>query len=212
MNPCCDIRSTEFGYARKLELHVGRVALTSLASVLVSASSLAQPISAVVAHPPFKSPFKCSEHAKGELTGLGDELGQDCVVESFVEDEGRLWTRPYKTNGRENEDWFGWNQHILSPCACKVTQIQRNPITNKPGIVGKSPASLMILRRDDGVHFLLAHIQNELVKVGDAVTYGQPVAKVGNNGFSRIPHVHIGAWKGQTPLQIRWDLTKKFIP
>jgi hypothetical protein len=87
----------------------------------------AQTIDAVVAHPPFSSLYKCSEHARGELKGLGDELGQDCVVEGFVEDGGRLWARAYKTDGRENEDWFGWDQPVLSPCACNVIRIQENP-------------------------------------------------------------------------------------
>jgi hypothetical protein len=32
---------------------------------------------------------------------------------------------------------------------------------------------------------------------------GQPVAKIGNNGMSRHRHVHIGAWKDDTPYQIR---------
>ena len=44
------------------------------------------------------------------------------------------------------------------------------------------------------------------VKEGDTVKAGDIVAKVGNNGFSRNPHIHVGAWKGNTPLQIRFDL------
>jgi hypothetical protein len=172
----------------------------------------AQTIDAVVAHPPFSSLYKCSEHARGELKGLGDELGQDCVVEGFVEDGGRLWARAYKTDGRENEDWFGWDQPVLSPCACNVIRIQENPVTNKPGVAGKPPASFVVLRRNDGVHFLLAHVQGVSVQVGEKVGYGQSIARVGNNGFSRSPHIHIGAWKKQAPLQIRWDLRKKLIP
>ena len=35
---------------------------------------------------------------------------------------------------------------------------------------------------------------------------GQVVARVGNNGYGRSPHIHIGAWKGENPYQIRWDL------
>ena len=41
---------------------------------------------------------------------------------------------------------------------------------------------------------------------GCMCTSGQVVAKVGNNGYSRHPHIHIGAWKGNEPLQIRFDL------
>ncbi|RCW42433.1 M23 family metallopeptidase [Paenibacillus prosopidis] len=44
------------------------------------------------------------------------------------------------------------------------------------------------------------------VKEGDNVKAGDIVAKVGNNGYSRHPHIHVGAWKGNIPLQIRFDL------
>ena len=61
------------------------------------------------------------------------------------------------------------------------------------------------LRRDDGVFFLLAHVAALRVKVGDNVTSGQAIARVGNNGYSRQPHIHIGAWKGNEAVQIRFD-------
>ena len=46
------------------------------------------------------------------------------------------------------------------------------------------------------------------VKVGDTVKAGDIVAKVGNNGTSFMPHIHIGAWKDKEPLQISFDLKK----
>jgi murein DD-endopeptidase MepM/ murein hydrolase activator NlpD len=44
------------------------------------------------------------------------------------------------------------------------------------------------------------------VRKGDRVTSGQVVAVDGNNGTAKMPHVHVGAYLGSTPLQIRWDL------
>jgi hypothetical protein len=35
---------------------------------------------------------------------------------------------------------------------------------------------------------------------------GEMVARIGNNGMARHPHVHIGAWRAETPLQVRFDL------
>ena len=44
---------------------------------------------------------------------------------------------------------------------------------------------------------------------GDKVPAGEVVAKMGNNGTSRSPHTHGGAWKGETPYQIKIDLYAK---
>ena len=53
---------------------------------------------------------------------------------------------------------------------------------------------------------LAGRLERLHVARGDTVRAGQVVARVGNNGYGRNPHIHIGAWKGETPYQIRWDL------
>jgi len=54
------------------------------------------------------------------------------------------------------------------------------------------------------------HTYREQLLPGDqlASDFGlKQVGRVGNNGNSRAPHVHAGAWKaGDTPLQIQVDL------
>lgn len=184
----------------------------TLASLALAGPARATEIDSVLAHPPLDAFFTCSEHWQGQLQALGDALGRDCMVERLVEENGRTWTRPYATDGMTNEDWFGWRVPVLSPCDCVVTKMHENQGQNAPGLLGKPPATYLILRRDDGVHFLLAHIQMASVTVGQRVGYGEPIAKVGNNGFGRSPHVHMGAWKDNTPLQIRWDQTRMQTP
>jgi hypothetical protein len=163
-------------------------------------------ISSVLAQPIFGEVYACTEHWQGNLTGLGDELGIDCFIERMIEVNGRTWLRSYDNEGTQNEDWFGWNQAVLSPCACEVTKLAENPVINEPGISGKPPASYIVLKRSHGVFFLLAHIRSARVKVGEQVSAGQNIAVVGNNGYARHPHIHIGAWRGDEPLQIRFDL------
>lgn len=72
--------------------------------------------------------------------------------------------------------------------------------------MGRPPASMIRFRRSDGTLVLYAHITDHIVKVGDQVREGQVVAKVGNNGMARNPHIHIAAYRGTTPYQVRWDL------
>jgi len=166
----------------------------------------AAPIEAVTIHPIFGQPFACSEHWEGNLTSLGDALGSDCVVEEMVDEDGRQWMRPYRGSGHRNEDWFGWGADVLAPCTCEVIRVAENAVVNTPGKLGKPPAAAITFRRADGVHILLAHVAEVAVVAGAQVTAGDRVAKVGNNGMARHPHIHIGAWRGDAPLQIRFDL------
>lgn len=186
-------------------------ALASLpAAGQLATDSSKREISQFLAHSPFATAYTCSEHAAGELPYLGDDLGQDCVVQKFVDRDGIAFMRSFATDGLRNEDWFGWQQPVLSPCECKVLSVRVNPVTNQPGRPGKPPASAITLQAADGTKVLLAHIDAAAVSVGDVVRAGQPIARVGNNGFARVPHIHIGAWRGNDAVQIRWD--SKFIP
>lgn len=171
----------------------------------LGAISQGRPVDAVLAHPPFLKPFMCSEHPAGELAILGDDLGQDCLVFDFVTRDGRTWLMPYRSDGARNEDWFGWAEPVHSPCDCEVLQIRQNPVVNPPGQMGNSRAAGITLKTADGVHFTLGHLGAFAVEVGQKVSYGQVIGTVGNNGFSRSPHIHAGAWRGTEALQIRWD-------
>lgn len=170
----------------------------------------ASEIRSVLAHPIFKVGFACIEHgADSAKWDLGDAFGTDCFVEDLVEIDGRTWARPYKESGNDNQDWYGWRREVLSPCTCKVLEININTELNRPGVMGTQPASLLKLKRSDGVIFHVAHIDKPLVQVGDTLVEGQVIAQVGNNGLSHHPHIHIGAYRGVEPLQIRFD--QRFI-
>lgn len=161
-----------------------------------------------LSHPLFRMSYKCAEHAAGELPYLGDALGQDCVPEEFVKQDDRAFMRAFKSDGLTNEDWYGWNQDVLSPCDCEIVNVHINPVTNQPGVMGEPPASSITLQSEDGTFIVLAHIQSPIVKKSDKVKAGQVLAKVGNNGMCRNPHIHIGAWRDMKPLQIRWNQAK----
>ena len=44
------------------------------------------------------------------------------------------------------------------------------------------------------------------------VRVDEKIAVVGNNGYGRAPHVHIGAWLGETPLQVLASWLKVATP
>lgn len=163
------------------------------------------PIDSVIVHPIFESNFVCSEHYADQLPELGDALGTDCIYQSFASKEGRKWLRSYKNNGHTNQDWFGWEKNVLSPISGEVVRINLNEVVNKPGVMGKGMATFVVVKRDDGLFVLLAHLQKLKVTQGEKVKAGQVIGLVGNNGQSWHPHIHLGAWKDEKPLQIRFD-------
>ena len=156
-------------------------------------------IDAVVVHPFIRAYYTCGEHYEGQLKYAFDALGSDC----FIVENGRT----YRTTGETNEDYYIWGHPVLAPFDAVVESVTINPVINRPGEMGKPPASWILFRRADGVKVMYAHLDGITVAKGDTVAAGQPVAVVSNNGVSRGPHVHIGAVDAAgRPLQIRWDL------
>ena len=94
---------------------------------------------------------------------------------------------------------------------------QINPETNLPGAMGSGQSSAIGFQQlVDGeptdVHVAYIHVREVTVAQGDTVRAGDPVARIGNNGWSYHPHVHVGAFRGElmapdaVPLQVRIDL------
>lgn len=148
-----------------------------------------------------------NDHFDGELTSLGDALGRDCMIASFVPGNP-FFMRLYQNDGTQNEDWFSWNAEVHAPIRGKITSVYINDTTNTPGHMNPSRASSITIQSEDGTVIILAHIQNPVVSVGDEVDEGQLLAYVGNNGYCRNPHIHIGAFRGETPLMIGFDAGK----
>lgn len=157
--------------------------------------------------PIFRQAFMCSEHFEGQIPFAGDALGTDCYVMGGVDGEDGF-SRAYRTDGAINADWYGWHAEVLAPVDGVVVGLLENDRENVPGVLGRPPAGMIQIERADGVLVTLGHITQPRVKVGDRITAGQVVALVGNNGFGRAPHIHVGAYRRATaePLQIRWNL------
>ena len=165
------------------------------------------PIEQVMVSPLFRESFTCAEHYEGELDYPGDALGTDCEVVGGVDPRSpKGFQRTFRTDGMTNEDWYGWGVEVLAPFDGKVARVIANDVVNPPGQFGKPPAAILAFEREDGVVVLYGHVADVRVQQGDHVHAGQVVAVVGNNGISRNPHIHVGALRDGTPLQIRWDL------
>jgi murein DD-endopeptidase MepM/ murein hydrolase activator NlpD len=163
-------------------------------------------IGSVVIHPIVRQHFVCLEHTVGQLTHMGDALGSDCLVIDLGNQPTHRFPSFYGATGSRNADWYGWNQTVLAPFDGIVDSVHKNETVNVPGTLGRERAAGIVFLRGDGVRVLYAHLHAIDVAPGDSVRAGQPVARVGNNGASVMPHTHVGAWREREPLQIRFDL------
>lgn len=180
--------------------------MVMLLMLFVSMSQKVNANETIKIHAIHQESFSCAEHWDGQFKFKGDALGTDCVITGWYQDEQRLFQRTYTNKGLSNEDWYGFNKEVLAPCDCVVERIHVNSVTNQPGIMTPGRASSITFKTADNKHVLLAHVREIVVSEGQQVKPGEPVAKVGNNGYSRNPHIHIGAWDEQdNPLQIRFD-------
>lgn len=94
---------------------------------------------------------------------------------------------------------------LVSPCDGEVTHVMDEwPDQIPPKSDRQHPAGNHILIRhhdSPDTYVLLAHLQQHsaLVKEGECVHAGQPVAKAGNSGNTSEPHLHIQIKKGGKP-------------
>lgn len=114
---------------------------------------------------------------------------------------------------RRPEDFPGFGRPLRAPLegeVVKTTSIMRDhwsrtsplglaylvaestrELLGPPGVLGNH----VVIRADDGVCVLMAHLQQGSLEVseGDRVETGQIVARCGNSGNSTEPHVHLQA-------------------
>lgn len=180
--------------------------------ILLLGPNYGDEIGSVLLHPIFHPFYTCTEHWAKQFQGLGDALGTDCHIQKFETKNGRSWLRSYKGEGLTNEDWYTWHQPVMSPITGIVSAVNINPLTNTPGVMGQGAATYIVIDGEDNLKIMLAHLDQISVEKGSTVTAGEVIGTVGNNGYSRHPHIHIGAFKNSSPMQIRFDQSRMLPP
>jgi hypothetical protein len=135
---------------------------------------------------------------------LGDQLAHDYVV---VLDNGEGEAIEYQNEGKENKDYISWRKKVMAPVTGTVILINHPTETNKPGVMNRdAEPGRIYIKNDRGIIVSLVHVCEINVKKGQQVKAGDVVARVGNNGNSTGPHIHVGAWKNGKPYQPVIDL------
>lgn len=115
------------------------------------------------------------------------------------------------------EDYAIFNDTVFSPCSGTVLRIENDNPDNIPPDRRRGPTNTnMIVIETDSFTVFMAHLRqgSVMVKPGDKVTQEQPLARVGNSGFTLEPHLHIQVhknthtglpWYSEEPLYISFD-------
>ena len=109
----------------------------------------------------------------------------------------------FKNNGELVEDWFGFGSDIYATASGTVIEVYNGAIDSKIGEIDfdyREAASnhkliygnYIIIDHHNGEFSGYMHLKKGSVKfqVGDKVTQGEVIAKLGNSGDSFSPHLH----------------------
>ena len=106
-----------------------------------------------------------------------------------VDADGSTWTG----SGKKLEDHYSFDCVIRACADGVVTDVEDGYDDMPPGVAGKyDEANGVDIEHDASESTEYGHIRkgSALVKKGEKVRAGQPIARVGNSGASGVPHLH----------------------
>lgn len=103
--------------------------------------------------------------------------------------------KSFRNNGDTLEDYYCFGAPVLSPCHGDVVRVYERLPDNQPGEVDtrNNWGNFILIRLDNGLHLLLAHLQQDSIKVKEKerIQPGKVLAACGNSGRSPQPHLHM---------------------
>ena len=114
----------------------------------------------------------------------------------------------FRGDPSKNENYLAWDQPIIAVADGTVVKVVSDSPDITPGnfpegvAIGESTGNRIIEDIGGGVFALYAHLKqgSPTVKVGDKVTRGQVIGRLGNSGNTSEPHLHFQLERGIAPL------------
>ncbi|MBT3236201.1 MAG: M23 family metallopeptidase [Bdellovibrionales bacterium] len=105
--------------------------------------------------------------------------------------------RQYVHSGMKLDDYYIFDREVVSPIDGRVVGKVSDQLDNLPspdfyGDLSDKKSNYLIIQVDKQLYLSIVHFKKDSisVNVGDFITSGQELGKVGNSGVSYIPHLH----------------------
>jgi hypothetical protein len=138
------------------------------------------------------------------INGVHIETGETFAVDWAKVKNDRL----FDGDGKRVEQYYGFGEDVLAVADGTVVSVHDGMPDQTPFVfmVPKSKSDYggnnLMLKIAPNVFAWYAHLRQGgiMVKVGDAVKAGAPIAKLGNTGPSEGPHLHLGLLDKPDPI------------
>jgi len=172
---------------------------SSTASTPTTSPTIQQPVAPIVPdkqqtelYPPFKGTWTVISGGEFREGAVQNNLLQQQYAYEFSAKD--MDGSRYKSDGKANEDYFGYGKEVLAPANGTVVEAIDGIRENSPGL--RNPyapiGNTIIIQHSNHEYSVLAFLKQGSirVKVGDKVTRGQVLAQCGSSGSATEPEIH----------------------
>lgn len=186
-------------------------------NILYFTGTTGNPETADLSFPFKKGRFFVFQGGKGLPTNVFHYSFRGAVYAMDLIELNKFGNRANHIYSRRLEDYDIYGDTVYSPSSGYIVQAYDDNPDNIPPERKRGPHNVNnVLIRSNSFYVFLGHFKagSLLVKAGDSVTTGQPLALVGNSGMSLEPHLHIQVhkrtddqlpWYKEAPLYIRFN-------
>ena len=102
--------------------------------------------------------------------------------------------KPYKTDGKTNEDYYAFGKELMAPCDGEIVLVVDGVKDNVPGQMNSFNVggNMVIIKTANNEYLVLCHFKHQSIKVkeGQKIKQGGLLGLCGNTGNSSEAHLH----------------------